>query len=270
MDILKRTLTALVLLPLLFLLVQFSSKVFFFIVIQIIVLLSLYEFYDLSRKKRVYPKRALGMILALLIGGTFLFDKFPLGLALFAGLLILTVVYLVSITALEELMAFPSEAALTFFGAFYLSFTLNHIILLRRDFGPFYIYFLLIIVFTSDTGAFLIGKKWGKHKMAALASPNKTWEGSAAGVASGIVFGVAAGFVLFGKDILIWKVVLIAFMIQVIVQLSDPLESLFKRAAGVKDSSHILPGHGGMLDRTDSLVLAIPFFYYVLKYLGMS
>jgi phosphatidate cytidylyltransferase len=256
--------------PLLFLLIQYSSKVFFFIVIQIIVLLSLYEFYNLSRKKRIYPKRALGMILALLIGGTFLLDEFSLGLALLAGLFILTVVYLISIKRLEELMAFPAEAALTFFGAFYLSFTMNHIVLLRQDFGPFSIYFLLTIVFAGDTGAFLIGKKWGKHKMVSLASPHKTWEGSVAGIVFGIVFGVAAGFVLFGKDFLIWKVVLVAFMIQVVVQLSDPLESLFKRAAGVKDSSHILPGHGGMLDRTDSLVLAIPFFYYVLKYLGMS
>jgi len=269
MNILKRTLTALVL-PLLFLLLQFSSKVFFFIVIQIIVLLSLYEFYGLSRKKRVYPHRVLGMILALLIGGTFLFDDFPLELALLAGLLILTVVYLVSIKTLEGLMAFPAEAALTFFGAFYLSFTLNHVVLLRQDFGPFSIYFLLTIVFTGDTGALFIGKKWGKHKMAALASPHKTWEGSAAGFVFGIVFGVAVGFVLFGKDLLLWKAVLVAFMIQVVVQLSDPLESLFKRAAGVKDSSHILPGHGGMLDRTDSLVLAIPVFYYVLKYFGIS
>ena len=270
MNILKRTLTALVLLPLVFLLVQFSSKVFFFAVIQIIVLLSIYEFYGLSRKKRVYPKRILGMILALLIGATFLFDVFPLGLALLAGLIVLMIVYLVSVRTLEELMAFPAELTMTFFGAFYLSFTLNHVVLLREDFGPFSIYFLLAIVFAGDTGAFLVGKKWGKHKMASLASPNKTWEGSAAGIVVGIFFGVAAGFVLFGKDFLIWKVVLIAFMVQAVVQLSDPFESLFKRAAGVKDSSHILPGHGGMLDRTDSLVLAFPFFYYVLKYFGIG
>jgi len=270
MSVLKRTLTALVLLPLVFLLVQFSSKIFFFVVIQIIVLLSLNEFYNLSQKKRVYPQKALGIIFSLLIAMTFLLREFTLSLALLAGLILLTIGYLLSIKTLEELMAFPAEMSLTFFGAFYLSFTLNHVNLIREEYGPFYIYFLLAIIFTGDTFAFFIGKKWGKHKMASLASPKKTWEGSAAGLIFGTIMGLVAAWVLFGSDFLLWKIIIISILIQVIIQLSDPLESMFKRAAGVKDSSNILPGHGGMLDRTDSLVLAIPFFYYILKYLGMN
>ncbi|MFW6124278.1 MAG: phosphatidate cytidylyltransferase [Acidobacteriota bacterium] len=270
MNILKRTLTALVLLPLVFLLVQFSSRILFFIVIQIIVILALNEFYNLSQKKRVYPNKALGIIFSLLIGMTFLLKEFPLGMALLAGLLIFTIGYLISVKTIEELMAFPAELSLTFFGAFYLSFTLNHINLIRNEYGPFYIYFLLAVVFLGDSFAFFIGKKWGKHKMASLASPNKTWEGSAAGLFLGTVMGLVVAWVLFGSEFLLWKVVMISILIQIVIQLSDPLESMFKRAAGVKDSSNILPGHGGVLDRTDSLVLAIPFFYCILKYLGMN
>jgi phosphatidate cytidylyltransferase len=270
MNLLKRTLTALVLLPFVFLLVQFSSKIFFFIVIQIIVILALNEFYNLSQKKRVYPNKVLGIIFSLLIGMTFLLSDFNLGLALLIGLLIVTVGYLVSVNTLEELMAFPAELSLTFFGAFYLSFTLNHVNLLREDYGPFYVYFLLTVIIGGDTFAFFIGEKWGKHKMVYLASPNKTWEGSIGGLVLGTIMGPLVAWVLFGREFLLWKIIIISVLIQVIIQLSDPLESMFKRAAGVKDSSNILPGHGGVLDRTDSLVLAIPFFYYILKYLGIN
>ena len=270
MNVLKRTLTAMVLLPIVFLLVQFSSKLFFFIGIQIVMILSLNEFYNLSQKKGIYPNKVLGIIFSLLIAVTFLFKEFPLGLILIAGLFMLTIGYLLSIKTLEELMAFPAELSLTFFGAFYLSFTLNHVIFIREEYGPFFIYFLLAVIFTGDTLAFFIGKKWGKHQIASLASPNKTWEGGAAGLVFGIIMGLIAAWVLFGSDFLIWKIIIISVSIQVIIQMSDPLESMFKRAAGVKDSSNILPGHGGMLDRIDSLILAIPFFYYILKYLGMN
>jgi len=270
MNLFKRTLTALVLLPLVFLLIQFSSDIFFFTVIQVIVILSFVEFCNLLHKKMIFPNKAMGIIFVLLIGSSFLFDAFTIGMALLVGLFIFAIGYLVSIKTIEELMAFPAEFSLTFLGAVYLSFTFNHIFLLRQEYGPFSIYFLLAVIFTGDTGAFLIGKKWGKHKMVSLASPHKTWEGGVAGVVFAVVMGIAAGFILFGSEILLWKIILISLMIQVVAQLSDPLESLFKRAAGVKDSSNILPGHGGVLDRIDSLILAIPFFYYVLKYLGMS
>jgi CDP-diglyceride synthetase len=270
MNVLKRTLTAFVLLPLVFLLIQFSSNIFFFVVIQMVVLLAINEFYNLQHKKRVYPKKWLGFLLSVLVGMTFLFKEFSLGLALVIGLLVFALGYIVSIKSLEELMAFPQELSLSFFGAFYLSFTLNHIVVLRQEYGPFYIYFLLAIIFTGDTFAFFAGKQWGKHHMVPLASPNKTWEGSAAGLVFGMLMGVCAGWVLFGENFLIWKVLLVAFLVQVMIQLADPFESMFKRAAGVKDSSHLLPGHGGFLDRTDSMVLAFPAFYYLLRFLGIN
>jgi len=72
------------------------------------------------------------------------------------------------------------------------------------------------------------------------------------------------------KETSLWKAIVFAFLIHAVAQISDPLESLFKRASGVKDSSNILPGHGGFLDRIDSLILAAPLFYYLLIYVGMN
>ncbi len=89
--------------------------------------------------------------------------------------------YLFTLKDIDKLVQFPASIALTFFGVFYLSFTLNHFNLLRDEYGPYYIYFILAVIFIGDIGAFLIGRKWGKHKLAPLASPKKTWEGIVGG-----------------------------------------------------------------------------------------
>jgi len=125
------------------------------------------------------------------------------------------------------------------------------------------------VIFIGDTGAYAVGSWCGRHKLVPLASPRKTWEGSFGGVVFACLGGAAAQQILLPEAAL-WKAVIFAFVVHFIAQVSDPLESLFKRAAGVKDSSNILPGHGGFLDRVDSLILAGPLFYYLLKYIGMS
>jgi phosphatidate cytidylyltransferase len=167
------------------------------------------------------------------------------------------------------MMHFPMTIGLTFFGAFYLSFTLNHVFLIRENYGPFYVYFLLLVVVAGDSGAFTFGKLFGRHRMTPLASPNKTWEGSIAGLLSACIGGIVVQQFLL-KDAILWKAILFALLIHAAAQISDPLESIFKRAAGVKDSSNALPGHGGILDRIDSQILAAPLFYYLLIFLGMD
>jgi len=119
-------------------------------------------------------------------------------------------------------------------------------------------------VFVGDTGAFFIGKPFGRHKMTPIASPNKSWEGSAGGFLFAAAGAVAARFLLLPTVPLV-TVILTALVVHAAAQVSDPLESLFKRAVGVKDSSNSLPGHGGFLDRIDSLILAGPVLYYILK-----
>jgi phosphatidate cytidylyltransferase len=268
MSLRKRTSTAVVLLALVFACIQYSSNFVFFIVIQALILASLWEFYNLASRRKHASQKILGFAVSLIIASSFYFEAFSLELALFAALFLCGVSYVLSVNTLEKLMSFPPSIALTFFGPVILSFTLNHFLLLRQEHGPNWIYFLLAVVFIGDTGAYFIGKPFGRHKLAPLASPHKTWEGSVAGVVSACLGGIAAQQILLQEAVL-WKAAVFAFVVHVVAQFSDPLESLFKRAAGVKDSSNILPGHGGFFDRIDSMILAAPFYYYLLKYIGM-
>ena len=268
MSLRKRTSTAAVLLALVFVCIQYSSDLVFFIVIQALVLASLWEFYNLASRRKHAPQKILGFAVALILAFSFYSEAFPLGLALFTALLLCGVYYVLAMNKLEKLMSFPPSIALTFFGAFIVSFTLNHFIYLRQEHGPKWIYFLLAVIFIGDTGAYFIGKPLGRHKLVPMASPHKTWEGAIGGVVCAFLAGIAAQQIFLSEAVL-WKAAVFAFIVHVIAQFSDPLESLFKRAAGVKDSSSILPGHGGFLDRIDSMILAAPLFYYLLKYVGM-
>jgi len=265
MNINKRLPTAIVLLGLLFLLVQYGSLVFIFVVLQAVILAALFEFYNLSRKKKLHPQRLLGVFLALVIGASFLFKTFiPLDFALYACVLVTGVYYVLLFKRQEQLPYVTQSIAITLFGAVYLSFTLNYLYLVRLEKGAFYIYFLCSVIFLGDTGAYFFGKLIGRHKMTPLASPNKTWEGSLGGILFGVL-GAWAGQQLLLKDVVPWKALVCGALVHAVAQMSDPLESLFKRAVGVKDSSNILPGHGGFLDRIDSFILAAPFFYYLIR-----
>jgi phosphatidate cytidylyltransferase len=114
-----------------------------------------------------------------------------------------------------------------------------------------------------------VGKALGKHKLASLASPKKTVEGAIGGLITACLAGLLIQQLLL-KEAVLWKALVFAFCIHLVAQISDPVESLFKRAAGVKDSSSLLAGHGGFLDRIDSLIFAAPLFYFLLKYIGLS
>ncbi len=149
-------------------------------------------------------------------------------------------------------------------GVLYVAFPLGFIFRIRLEEGPFYLYYLAAVVFVGDTGAFFIGKPFGRHKMTPIASPNKSWEGSAGGFLFAAAGAVAARFLLL-PAVPLATVVLTALVVHAAAQVSDPLESLFKRAVGVKDSSNSLPGHGGFLDRIDSLILAAPLLYYIIE-----
>lgn len=129
-----------------------------------------------------------------------------------------------------------------------------------ENLGPVYVMFLLLLIWVADSSAYFMGKRWGRNKLAPRISPGKTWEGVWGAILVTLLTGVIAGFLFEfpGTQILAFTslcVVTVTFSI-----LGDLLESMFKRDVGLKDSSHILPGHGGLLDRIDSLTAAAPVF----------
>lgn len=133
--------------------------------------------------------------------------------------------------------------------------------------GLGYVLFLFMAIVLTDTGCYYFGKKFGKHKLAEIISPQKTIEGAIGGALCAILGSIVIGhFIHLG----IYHSIILGFLCTLFAQLGDLSESLIKRDAGVKDSGNTLPGHGGFLDRTDSYVLTIPVMYYYLKYFVVS
>jgi phosphatidate cytidylyltransferase len=134
-----------------------------------------------------------------------------------------------------------------------------------RPGGYIWVFFLLIVVFTNDTGAFYSGRLFGKHKLYEAVSPNKTWEGSIGGLISSFV--VAPIFLSFFRiQEFNLAILILVLLISVMGQIGDLVESMLKRTYGIKDSGKILPGHGGILDRIDALLFAIPVLYIYLAW----
>jgi phosphatidate cytidylyltransferase len=154
--------------------------------------------------------------------------------------------------------------ASTVLGAAWIGFGLGHVILIRElpEIGQEAILSVLVVVFATDTFAFLGGRLTGRHKMTPVLSPGKTWEGFVVGAAAGIL---AAFFALYSTDYAEnWRSLLLGGVLVAAATVGDLFESLVKRDLGVKDSGRILLGHGGMLDRVDAFLFAAPAAYYVL------
>jgi phosphatidate cytidylyltransferase len=164
-------------------------------------------------------------------------------------------------------------------GTAYTSVLFGSLILLTATATPFehgatqagWLLWPMIVIWSGDTGAYFAGRALGRHKLAPRISPAKTWEGAAGGLVASIAGGFFGWYVLPLPDsIAWWMVLLFALPGAMVGQLGDLAESLLKRSVGVKDSSRILYGHGGMLDRVDALIFAGPWFLFVkeLLYLG--
>jgi phosphatidate cytidylyltransferase len=138
--------------------------------------------------------------------------------------------------------------------------------ILLHDINPNWLMFGLLVNWVGDTGAYYVGRKFGKHKLAPAVSPGKSWEGAAASVATGVAFGMIY-LPLTIKGTSLVAAGLLALAANVAGQVGDLAESAIKRGAGVKDSGSLLPGHGGMLDRVDSTLFALPVLYSLLTFL---
>jgi phosphatidate cytidylyltransferase len=242
---------------------QYSFSILFFV----ITVLGVWEFYSLSETVGNKPQKIMGTI-----AGAVLFKTSALLCIHFYDyrILLLNIPFLFLIFILE--LYSKSEKpfqniAFTLLGIIYvaLPFSLLNFI---TNYGGNYSYQLLFgfffILWSSDTGAYLTGSAIGKHKLFPRVSPGKTWEGSIGGAIAS--YGVAYLISGWYTSITTFDWMVIASILVVIGTLGDLVESLFKRSINVKDSGNILPGHGGILDRFDSLIMATPF---VFTYLSM-
>ena len=152
-------------------------------------------------------------------------------------------------------------------GILYMGWLLSHYVILRElDHGRELTLLVLFSIFACDTAAFFVGRTWGRHLMAPVISPKKTWEGAAAGFAAAIAAALALRSLLNLGD---WELplsyvqtVVIGCLVGLVAHIGDLVESLIKRRAGAKDSGRLTPGHGGILDRIDSLVFTGAIVYY--------
>ncbi len=139
----------------------------------------------------------------------------------------------------------------------------------REEHGPVISLALLVLVWLADSGAYFAGHRWGRTRLAPVISPGKTWEGALGGILTSVICALLAGYWYsrsLGWTLALALVALLAVMFSIV---GDLLESLMKRQAGIKDSSHIIPGHGGILDRIDSLTAAAPLFLLGMLWFGL-
>lgn len=137
------------------------------------------------------------------------------------------------------------------------------------EFGPALLLFLLVMIWLADSGAYFAGRRWGKTKLAPAISPGKTWEGVVGAVAALLLAGVVLHYWGVLTDVGLAPVLVLCVVVGLFSIVGDLLESLVKRRRGVKDSGSLLPGHGGVLDRIDSLTAALPLFLFGLGLLGV-
>ena len=265
----KRVLTALVLAPLVLTLVFLGPKWLITVIVAGVAMLAAWEFLALTEPRGAKPPRFAVLIA---IGCLFFGNhEWPEETGTLFGLLSIgLLVYCTFRSPVERALA---DVTASVFALFYLGLTLLTVPMLHETAnGPSLLAFLFLTVWAGDTAAMYVGRALGRHKMSPTLSPNKTWEGSIGSVlgslaVAGILLGLANffsqwGSVLSYSDGAWWYWLILAAVVDIAAQVGDLAESALKRSAGVKDSGKILPGHGGILDRIDALLLAAPVLWY--------
>lgn len=152
------------------------------------------------------------------------------------------------------------------FGIFYVGFSFSHFtLLLTVPQGKSWLILLTVITVFSDSAAYFVGRHLGRHKLAPAISPGKTVEGLLGGLAGSIVAAIIVALLAF-PGVSVVKMVALTIFLSLVGVMGDLTESVIKRSMGVKDSGNILPGHGGVLDRLDSLMIAAPVLFYLIHF----
>ncbi len=269
---LRRWLTALILLPLLLGVILKGGRALFVLVVLLVGGLGLWEFLGMflpeSDRGRRLKTIVLGSVLIISFctaqRGSFLCNPSGPMFILVWCIFILMLFYLVSYGHIPEL---SRDLAVNAMGLLYLPLMLGHLVWLRYlANGEWWVLWLLAVIFAGDTAAFYTGQTLGKNKLYPAVSPGKTWEGTLGGLAGAVLAGVGMGKWLL-PEAGMGSLAALALVLGVTGVLGDLFESMLKRQAQVKDASGLLPGHGGMLDRLDSILFAAPAVVYARLFL---
>ena len=269
----SRIITAAIALPILIasILIPWLQPLFIAIAAAALVF-GLYEFYVLARKKDMKPDVAAGFL-----GGAALFTIFcfatpdPLQQRLDVPTIVLVLIVLTIATLIAAMLRgapfdkMIAASGATILGVLYVVLLGGHLVALRTGFeqklAAHLLSFFFLVLMGADTGAYYTGRAIGKRKLAPKVSPGKTWEGVVGGLAAALALATLAHYWFFKELPLKWTLPLAAAM-TIVGILGDLTESALKRGAGAKDAAKILPGHGGALDRLDSLLFNAPLIYY--------
>lgn len=266
----RRVYAALVFAPLFYVLVRHGTPVAFFTLVTAAALLALVEFYRLYFLNQRVPivAMALGLSLSGLLLASFQWpDLISERVVLLLGLMAVLMYRLGSRRSLSQSLI---DSAVLIFGILYIGLTLGHLLLTRaQEGGQFLIFFVVLVTWASDTGAYYVGRTLGRHRLAPMVSPNKTVEGLIGGLVLAVLLALAAR-AWFLPSFTVADCLATGVLLSLAGSLGDLAESVLKRSAGVKDSGTILPGHGGMLDRLDSLLFTAPVFYYYVLFVKGS
>lgn len=262
----KRVLTALVLVPVAVYSVLFSPPWFFLAVVAVFGVLCFREYARITEAYAM-PGYVAGLLILLA----------PLNQAALILFLTALAALCLSLSADDFGKGVARASALALgvayiFGAWKTAILLHEIdspVLKHLSAGSHWLMFALIVNWIGDTGAFYVGRKFGKHKLAPRVSPGKSWEGAVASAVTAVVFGlIYLPLAIDGTSL--WIAAAVSLAANAAGQIGDLAESALKRSAGVKDSGTMLPGHGGMLDRLDSSLFAMPVVYTLVMLLTQS
>jgi phosphatidate cytidylyltransferase len=270
----KRVLTAAVLIPLVLVLVFLSPRWQGLLVgvTALVAALAGWEYLGLARAKGAQPPRiAVVVAIVALFGAWWQWQDTDKLLPVFGMLCLCLLLYCTFASPTPRMLPDATNAV---FCLVYTGFTLIAIPALREQAnGPSLLVFLFCVVWAGDSVALYVGRAWGRHKLAPFISPNKTWEGSIGSIAGSLL--ITAGLLELSDVLGRWNSVTLSYsdggwgywlglatIVNVAGQVGDLAESALKRSADVKDSGNLLPGHGGILDRIDALLLAAPALWY--------
>ena len=264
----KRILSAIILVPLTLLVVLYAPPLYYLIGIAFLGTVGLYEYFTLMRAMNIRVRQWFGYVAFWILLIVLFQSKFSV-LPVLALILIASFAsasWRTGLTVQERSTGTMAEI----FGILYLTSCLYPAYAVRFDFvsGFEWTFLTLLVIWGGDTCALVVGKKFGKRPFAPILSPNKTNEGALGGLLAGIGIAVVLRYFFF-TDLPLGHVIAISILLGIFGQLGDLAESMLKRAAGIKDSSNFIPGHGGVLDRMDSLLFSFPVLYvYMLLIYG--